>query len=498
MTEEPPSKKHKAVDFVVKIEDSRKHIADSIMDFKFNKKRAKLLTALNDVDRDCNGVLYWMTRDARVQDNWAFLFAQRTALKNKLPLHVCFCILPKFLNMTKRHYKFLLGGLMEVEKECKDLNINFHLLHGEPSKIVPNFIKTNSLGAVVTDFFPLRLPMTWVEEVKERLPDGVPICQVDAHNIVPCWIASDKLEYAARTIRPKINSQLNEFLTGFPPVIEHEYSCTKSFPKNKWNNAIEKTKADKSVEEVTWAKPGYVGGILELESFLKNRLKLYDSKRNDPSADAVSNLSPWFHFGMISVQRCILEALEYKDKYKKSVEAFIEEAVIRRELTDNFCFYNKNYDSIKGAYAWAIDTLNKHRTDKRQYVYDLHELENSLTHEDLWNACQTQLVQQGKMHGFLRMYWAKKILEWTEVPEKALEWAIYLNDKYSLDGNDPNGYVGCMWSICGIHDQGFTERDVFGKIRYMNYKGCQRKFDVKMFVSKWSKKKPQEKEKSKK
>ncbi|KAK2582266.1 hypothetical protein KPH14_004612 [Odynerus spinipes] len=486
MTEESPSKRRKTVDFIVKIEDSRKHIADSVMTFRFNKKRVKLLSPSNDINKNCKGILYWMVRDARVQDNWAFLYAQRTAIKNKMPLHVCFCILPKFLNMTIRHYKFLLNGLMEVEKECKDLNINFHLLHGEPSTLVPNFVKNHNMGAVVTDFFPLRLPMAWVEGVKNKLPDGVPMCQVDAHNIVPCWIASDKLEYAARTIRSKINSKLDEFLTEFPPVIKHDYSYTKPFANNKWKNALEKVKADASVKEITWAKAGYVGGILELESFLNNRLKLYDSKRNDPSSDAVSNLSPWFHFGMISVQRCILEAMEYKESYEKSVESFMEEAIIRRELSDNFCFYNKNYDTIEGAYAWAIDTLNKHRHDKRQYVYDLHELENSLTHDDLWNACQNQLVQQGKMHGYLRMYWAKKILEWAETPENALEWAIYFNDKYSLDGSDPNGYVGCMWSICGIHDQGFTEREVFGKIRYMNYKGCQRKFDVQKFVSQWA------------
>ncbi|KAI4482664.1 hypothetical protein M0804_008517 [Polistes exclamans] len=487
MAEGPPTKKLKTIDLITKIENDRKNVADSVMDFQFNKKRVKLLKQSNNI-KDCKGILYWMFRDARVQDNWALLFAQRTAIKNNVPLHICFCILPKFLNATMRHYKFLLNGLMEVEKECIDLNINFHLLDGEPSSLVPNFVKKYKIGAVITDFFPLKLPMGFVEEVMNKLPDDVPMCQVDAHNIVPCWLASDKLEYAARTIRPKINSKLEEYLTGFPPVIKHEYSTTESFPKNEWNNALKNVKADKSVKEVAWAKPGYSGGILELDNFIKNRLKEYHSKRNDPVSDAVSHLSPWFHFGMISVQRCILEVMEHKKTIGRSLEVFMEEAIIRRELSDNFCFYNENYDSMKGAYEWAIETLNKHRNDKREYVYNLNELENSLTHDDLWNAAQNQLVQEGKMHGFLRMYWAKKILEWSPTPENALEWALLLNDKYSLDGNDPNGYVGCMWSICGIHDQGFTEREVFGKIRYMNYKGCQRKFDVKSFVAKWSKK----------
>ncbi|XP_047358501.1 deoxyribodipyrimidine photo-lyase isoform X2 [Vespa velutina] len=495
MAEKTLKKNFDTLDLLTKIKNDRKNIANSVTTFQFNTKRVKQLTNLNDIKKDCKGILYWMFRDARVQDNWAFLFAQKTAIKNKVPLHVCFCILPKFLNATMRHYKFLLIGLREIEKECIDLNINFHLLNGEPNLIIPDFVKNYKIGAVITDFLPLRLPLFWIDEVKKKLPNEVSIYQVDAHNIVPCWIASDKLEYSARTIRPKIHSKLKEYLTGFPPVIKHKYSSTESFEKNKWDNALKNVEADTSVEEITCVKSGYLGGILELEDFLKNRLKVYHSKRNDPISNVVSNLSPWFHFGMISVQRCVLEVMEYKRTMEKSMECFIEEAVVRRELSDNFCYYNENYDSIKGAYNWAIETLNVHRHDKRLHTYNLNELENSLTYDDLWNACQNQLIHKGKMHGFLRMYWAKKILEWSPTPENALEWSLYLNDKYSLDGNDPNGYVGCMWSICGIHDRGFKEREIFGKIRYMNYEGCRRKFDVKAFVSKWSEQNPNKKQK---
>lgn len=174
-------------------------------------------------------------------------------------------------------------------------------------------------------------------------------------------MTSDKQEYAARTIRNKINSKLEEFLTPFPPVIKHPYSSKQQLKNNEWKTALEDVKIDKTVDEVLWATPGYEGGILELESFLKNRLNTYSSKRNDPVADAVSNLSPWFHFGMISVQRCILEVQKFKKECKQSVEAFMEEAIVRRELSDNFCFYNENYDSMKGAYQWAIDTLEAHR-----------------------------------------------------------------------------------------------------------------------------------------
>jgi len=162
----------------------------------------------------------------------------------------------------------------------------------------------------------------------------------------------------------------------------------------------------------------------------------------------------------------------------------LEELIVRSELADNYCFFNEQYDKLEGAYQWAQDSLTAHENDEREFVYTLNEFETYQTHDDLWNAAQKQLVHQGKMHGFLRMYWAKKILEWTQNPKEALKFAIYLNDRYSIDGRDPNGYVGCMWSICGIHDQGWKERSVFGKVRFMNYKGCKRKFDVAAFVTK--------------
>jgi len=168
---------------------------------------------------------------------------------------------------------------------------------------------------------------------------------------------------------------------------------------------------------------------------------------------------------------------------KEGLDMFIEEAVVRRELSDNFCYYNKNYDSLKGAYPWALLSLAAHVKDKREYVYSMEEFAAGETHDDLWNSAQMQLVHEGKMHGFLRMYWAKKVLEWTPNPKTALEVAQTLNDRYALDGNDPNGFVGVGWSVMGIHDQGWREREVFGKIRYMNYAGCKRKFDVQAFVN---------------
>lgn len=370
------------------------------------------------------------------------------------------------------------------------MNIPFFLLLGKASERLPTFVKENSIGGVICDFSPLRISLQWLDEMKKNLPENIPFAQVDAHNIVPCWEASDKLEYAARTIRNKINSRLEDFLTEYPPLVKHPHDPKiKSHTAVDWEACYASLKCDTSVKAVDWAKPGYTAGIKILEEFIKTRLKGYDQDRNDPNKNGLSNLSPWYHFGHISVQRCIVEVKKYASKCPDSVKAYLEEAIVRRELADNFCYYQPNYDKLEGAYDWARKTLADHAKDKRPSVYSLEQLENAKTGDKLWNASQIQMRVEGKMHGFMRMYWAKKILEWTESPEQALEYAIYLNDKYQLDGRDANGYVGCMWSICGIHDQGWAERAVFGKIRYMNYDGCKRKFDVDRYALKYNHKK---------
>lgn len=268
-------------------------------------------------------------------------------------------------------------------------------------------------------------------------------------------------------------------------MIKHPHKASSSPEPIDWKKALDSLKTDKSVGEVDWIKPGYRNAAGMLESYIEKRLRLFGEKRNDPTVDALSNLAPFFHFGQISVQRAIIEVKKHKSKYSVAVDAFCEEAIVRRELSDNYCYYQKNYDNLKGAYDWARTTLDLHKKDKRPYLYTRQELEESRTHDDLWNAAQNQLREEGKMHGFLRMYWAKKILEWMKSPEESLETAIYLNDRLSLDGRDPNGYVGCMWSIAGIHDQGWAERAVFGKIRYMNYEGCKRKFKIDTFIARY-------------
>lgn len=286
--------------FKEQFETARLKTSKSILEFKFNKKRIRILSSDETVPENAKAIVYWMSRDCRVQDNWAFLFAQKLALKNEISLHVCFCLVPKFLDATIRHYKFLLNGLKEVEQECSSLNVKFHLLIGHAAMAIPKFVKDHQVGAVVCDFSPLRVPLQWADDVQQKLPKSVPLVQVDAHNIIPIWETSDKQEYAARTIRSKINKKLDSFLTDFPPVIKHPYDSEVKETKVNWKMAFESLEVDMTVDEVDWAKPGYTNGVLELEQFCNHRLKIFNDKRNDPIVNASSNLSPWFHFGKLN------------------------------------------------------------------------------------------------------------------------------------------------------------------------------------------------------
>ncbi|KAM4556503.1 CPD photolyase isoform 1-T1 [Fundulus diaphanus] len=483
-----PEKEEKAAGWLQSLVKQQR---DDKKDMKFNKKRQRVVSDAAKIKQGSEGVLYWMLRDQRVQDNWALIRAQQLAAKEELPLHVCFClVVPKSQLSTLRHYAFLLKGLQEVAKECKGLNVQFHLLHGAPGEVLPGFVSDQGFGAVVTDFSPLREPQQWLKDVKKKLSKDTPLIQVDAHNIVPCWVASPKLEYSARTIRGKITNLLPEFLTDFPVIEPHPHTATRIAKPVDWEKTLASLDVDRTVGEPQWAKPGSEAGMAMLESFIDVRLKMFATQRNDPNMAALSQLSPWIRFGQLSAQRVALQVRRGGKNASESVAPFIEELVVRRELTDNFCFYNEKYDKVEGAYEWAQKTLRDHAKDKREYLYTREQLEKAQTHDKLWNGAQYQMVTEGKMHGFLRMYWAKKILEWTRSPEEALSIALYLNDRYELDGQDPNGFVGCMWSICGIHDQGWAERPVFGKIRYMNYKGCLRKFNVAQFEKKYCPKKP--------
>ncbi len=441
------------------------------------KVDSRRLLSLNNIEFQPDGpVIYWMSRDQRVHGNWALLYAQQVAEENNLPLSIVFCLSPKFLGATLRQYDFMIKGLEEVEEELKNYNISLHLLLGEPEEEIGKFSKKHGISTIITDFSPLRIGRKWREKIAKEV--SVPVIEVDAHNIVPCFYSSNKQEFGAYTLRPKIKKILNEFLTEYPAVKKSKFTI-KNEDKIDWDSLLKKLPINSEVKPVTWVKPGYKNAIKMLDKFIEN-IDLYQNERNNPNINASSNLSPFLHFGQISSQEVVLKVNSKIAKNK--TEAFLEEIIIRKELADNFCYFNTNYDTVEAFHSWAKKTLNEHIHDKRDYTYTKHDFETARTHDPLWNAAQIEMVNKGKMHGYLRMYWAKKILEWTPSPEDAMEIAIYLNDKYELDGRDPNGYTGISWSIGGTHDRAWFERKVYGKIRYMNDKGCEKKFDVKKYI----------------
>ena len=442
--------------------------------------KRRRLRPLNQARPGPGPVVYWMSRDQRVRDNWALLYAQELALSLNRPLGVVFCLAPAFLGATLRQYGFLLKGLREVARDLENLHVPFFLLRGNPAREVVRFAESFSLGAVVADFSPLRLVRDWRDSAANHLK--VSLEEVDAHNIVPCWVASSKAEYGAYTLRPKLKRLLREFLEEFPELTPHPLTWEGEHPTIPWEDLVSTLKIDLSVPEVSWLTPGEQAARARLEHFLARQLPFYADQRNDPTQDGQSDLSPYLHFGQLAPQRVALE-VEDCEGNDASRESFLEELIVRRELADNYCFYQPHYDTFAGFPAWAQKTLNEHRQDRREYLYSLDELESARTHDELWNAAQREMVQRGKMHGYLRMYWAKKILEWTASPEDAQAQAIYLNDKYELDGRDPNGYTGVAWSLGGVHDRAWRERPVFGKIRYMSYNGCRAKFDVQAYIN---------------
>ncbi|RPH32586.1 MAG: deoxyribodipyrimidine photo-lyase [Bacteroidales bacterium] len=438
-----------------------------------NNRRVRVI---NEGKMGSGSVAYWMSREQRVSDSWALLYAIERAKEFKRGLVVIFTLAPAFSDANLRHYDFMLKGLREVEKGLAEKGVLFSLLMGEPSSTLSSYIISNNISLLVSDFDPLKVKRNWKDKLNHLI--NIPHHEVDAHNIAPCWIASDKLEFGAYTLRPKIKKYLPEFLDDYPEIS----NSPMAYQPANWDKALSWLNPCNLVKPITWIKPGENEARNVLLNFINTGLNGYAARRNNPNLDGQSNLSPYLHFGQLSAQRVTIEVMK-SAATEEDKSAFLEELIVRRELSDNFCYYNPNYDSLEGFHRWAKETHKVHRRDKREFNYSIEEFELGKTHDPLWNAAQNEMLITGKMHGFMRMYWAKKILEWTSSPEEAMRVAIYLNDKYSLDGRDPNGYAGIAWSIGGVHDRAWGEREVYGKIRYMNYNGCKRKFDVDSYIN---------------
>jgi deoxyribodipyrimidine photo-lyase len=422
-------------------------------------------------------VVYALSRDIRVQDNWALLRAVEIARMHKKQLGVVYHLIVNYLGGSRRQWEFKLAALKRLEQDLAAKNIPLSIVLGDEMELI-DWYKKHNVAAVVTDFCPLRGSQKRTNMIAKKL--SVLVEQVDAHNVVPCWIASNKQEFGAYTLRPKIHKLLPEYLTDFPTL--HKVNQELRWPPINWEKLRTHADIDDRVPPVDFS-PDHAEK--DLAAFLGKRLTGYAQRRNDPTCHGQSGLSPYLHYGVLSPQRVALLAQQAHAPLHDR-EAFLEELIVRRELADNFCFYNAHYDTVQGFPDWSKKTHAEHARDKRQYIYTLRDFSAAKTHDALWNAAQREMVRTGKMHGFMRMYWAKKILEWTPNVAEAMRIAIHLNDLFSLDGRDPNGYAGIAWSIGGVHDRAWFDRPIFGKIRYMNAAGCKRKFDVEEYIAKFS------------
>ena len=433
---------------------------------------------LNDqVIKNNDFVLYWMQASQRAEYNHALEYSILKANELNKSLLVFFGITSSYPEANERHYYFMLEGLKEVQNVLQDKGIKLIIQKISPEVGVTTLAKSASL--VVVDQGYTRIERKWMKYVAENIK--CPFIQVESNVIVPVKVASTKEEYSAATFRPKIKKVMNRFFVSMEQNILKKDSLQFDFPSFDITNvkrAIEQLEIDKSVKKCR----NFIGGFSEAENhlqyFIEFKLDSYLEERNDPTKNCVSNMSPYLHFGQISPLYVALKILESNSP---SVDSYLEELIIRRELAINFVFYNAYYDAFESLNDWQKKTLNEHRIDKREYNYTIKEFENAQTHDVFWNAAQKEMVITGKMHGYMRMYWGKKIIEWTKSPEEAYKLALYLNNKYELDGRDPNGYAGVAWCF-GKHDRPWKEREIFGKIRYMNAKGLKRKFDIDKYV----------------
>jgi deoxyribodipyrimidine photo-lyase len=430
-------------------------------------------------DAGGDAVVYWMQRAQRASDNPALDTAIELGNALGKPVVAFFGLNPFVDHGNLRHYRFLAEGLVDIEAGLRERRVGF-VLRKHPLHRLEPFLEEVRPAILVGDENPLRQTERWRQALVERV--RVPFWTVDADVIVPSRLLETE-QYAARTIRPRLQKHLHRFL-----VPSSEPSAKTAWTPPKAPASLPPSVAvldGMPLDRSAGAVDGFRGGTSEarrhLQTFLSNRLALYNVRRNRPELAGTSRLSPYLHFGHIGPREVALSA-KTSGCPQESVAAFLEQLIVRRELAFNFVWFNDAYDRLEGCERWAQKTLQQHRFDSRAHLYTLDEFEGAATHDTLWNAAQRQMTKTGWMHGYIRMYWAKKILEWSESPEQAFAAAVTLNDRYELDGRDPNGYANIAWAIGGKHDRPWPSRPVYGAIRSMSFASTSRKFDTNAYV----------------
>ncbi len=433
---------------------------------------------------DAKCVVYWMQRAMRIHHNPAVDVAIDAANVLGLPVVVYFSVIPNYPNANIRHYHFLQEGLRDVEEDAAERGVGF-VLRRHPDNSLEAFLDEVEAGLLIGDENPCREPERWRTVLARRLK--LPYWTVDADVVVPSKLFG-RTFFMLQHLRPHLNAQLPKFLVE-PKSATPQYAWKKPRGLSQESLRHDITRGfnqlDRSVPPVDTFIGGTHAALKQLDAFVENGLVHYEERRNHPEVKGTSRMSPYLHFGNISP---ITIALAVEDAVKRGKataaarEKYLNELIGWRELSVLFVRHNENYDNWKCAEPWAQKTLTEHAGDSRPQRYTLKELERGETYDELWNAAQREMVDRGWMHNYMRMYWAKKILEWSPDPATAFDWAVILNDKYELDGRDPNGYAGIAWAIVGKHDRPWFDRPVFGVVRAMTGASTSKKFDAKAYI----------------
>ena len=430
-------------------------------------------------------VLYWMQHAQRARENPALEYAASEAARLRLPLAVLFVLTP-YPSATAVHYRFLLGGLAETARALEARGARFILRRGESPKVAAELSRRAALA--VCDAGWTRPELAWRREFAER--SACPVIRVDGDAVVPVEAASDKPEWSAFTLRRKIEGAVPAYAARVPPVVELPRDA-RGLDLDGGADLLRidhgplgpEYPGDRVPDQTALPPPGEEAARTRFDTFLNTGLDRYDADRNDPTLDGTSGMSPYLHFGQVSP---VLLARKVLERGGAGAAPFIEQLTVRRELSLNLVrFLPDAYDRWEGLPDWARRTLQDAAGDKRDYIYSRPDFEAARTHDPYWNAAQNQLVRSGSIHNYMRMYWGKKILEWSADPREAYGTALYLNDRYALDGRDPNGYAGVAWCF-GRHDRPWAGRAVFGTVRYMNAAGLRRKFDADVYAKAWA------------
>jgi deoxyribodipyrimidine photo-lyase len=448
-------------------------------------ENGRILVRRNGPSRpDAKCVVYWMQRAMRIHENPALDVAIEAANLLGLPVVVFFSVIPNYPNANLRHYHFLQQGLRDVEEDAQERGVGF-VLRRHPDNSIEKFLEEVDAAMLIGDENPCRDPERWRKVLARRLK--LPYWTVDADVVVPSAVFGRDY-FLLQHMRPHLNRELPKFLVApHCPKPRHGWNMPESLHCESLANDITAgfRDLDRSIKPVDTFTGGTHAALKCLNDFVHHGLKDYVDKRNHPEFKGTSRLSPYLHFGNIgplTVALAVEDALAKGHIAQAARDRFLDQVIAWRELSVLFVKYNDNYDNWESAEPWARQTLVDHAGDERSYRYTFEQLERAETHDHLWNAAQREMTETGWMHNYMRMYWAKMILAWAPDPARAYEWAVILNDRYELDGRDPNGYAGIAWAIVGKHDRPWFNRPTFGLVRPMSAASTSKKFNAQAYI----------------